>query len=56
MGESECRNMAKLATQRSRLVHRYLDLKWQVVIAYKQNRALLKRFLKLVLDTESVKV
>lgn len=54
--DSECKDMAKLAMQRNRLVHRYLDLKWQVVIAYKQNRPLLKKFLKLVLDKESVKV
>lgn len=56
LGGAECRNLAKLAIQRNRMVHRYLDLKWQVVIAYKQNRPLLKKFLKLVLDRESTKV
>ena len=55
LGEPECKDLAKLAIQRNRLVHRYLDLKWQVIIAYKQNRSLLKKFLKLVLDKESSK-
>lgn len=54
LGESECKDLAKLAIQRNRLVHRYLDLKWQVVIAYKHNRPLLKKFLKFVLDKESI--
>lgn len=56
LGESECKDLAKLAIQRNRLVHRYLGLKWQVVIAYKQNRSLLKKFLKFVLDRESVNI
>ena len=50
LGSSECVDLAKLAGQRNRLVHRYLDLKWQVIIVYKQNASLIRKFLKLVLD------
>lgn len=50
LSASECVDLAKLEGQRNRLVHRYLDLKWQVIIVYKQNSSLIRKFLKLVLD------
>lgn len=50
LSRSECDELARLASQRNRFVHRYLDLKWQVVMTYKQNVALVKKFLKLVLE------
>lgn len=53
LNKSECLSLSKLASQRNRLVHRYLDLKWQVIIVYKQNAPLIRKFLRLVLDRES---
>ncbi len=56
LDEFECEDLAKLVSQRNYLMHRYLDLKWQVVITYKQSRPLLMKFLRLVLDKEGAKV
>lgn len=53
LNKSECLSLSKLASQRNRLVHRYLDLKWQVIIVYKQNAPLIRKFLRLVLGRES---
>lgn len=49
LSESESLDLAKLAAQRNRLAHRYLDLKWQVIIAYKQKRPLVRKLLEHVL-------
>jgi len=41
--EEESDALARLAIQRNRLAHRYLNFRWQVVKFYIQNRDLLKR-------------
>lgn len=48
-------SLAKLAVQRNRIVHRYLDFKWEAIKSYKDNKGLLKDFLKKVLDREKNK-
>lgn len=50
LNKSECMSLSKLASQRNRIAHRYLDLKWQVIVVYKQSVPLIRKFLKLVLD------
>lgn len=52
LNKSECLNLSKLASQRNRIAHRYLDLKWQVITVYKQNTPLIRKFLKLVLGKD----
>lgn len=40
-GEEELETLAKLAIQRNRLAHRYLNFRWQVVRFYTDNRDIL---------------
>ncbi len=53
--EEAALSLAKLAIQRNRIVHRYLDFKWEAIKSYKDNKGLLKEFLKKVLDREKNK-
>lgn len=52
-GEKE--NLAKLAVQRNRLAHRYLNFRWQVVKFYTQNRELLKKLVNSIYEYERSK-
>ncbi len=52
----EARAMAKLAVHRNRLVHRYLNMKWQAIIAYKEQSGLIATIMTAILDRESRKV
>ncbi len=51
-GEEELEILAKLAIQRNRLAHRYLNFRWQVVKFYVQNKDLLKRLLISIYEYE----
>lgn len=47
--------LAKLASQRNRLVHRYLDMKWQAITAYKNQVKNIQHLLTAILNKESKK-
>lgn len=53
--ESEMEMFGKLAIQRNRLVHRYLDYRWQAVKMFMDNRDLIKKLLTLILARENEK-
>ena len=44
--------LGKLAAQRNRLAHRYLNFRWQVIRIFKENRPLLLDFIKKILELE----
>lgn len=48
-------SLAKLAAQRNRIVHRYLDFKWEAIKSYKESEGLIREFLKRVLEKEKSK-
>ncbi|MDI6792386.1 MAG: DUF86 domain-containing protein [bacterium] len=45
-------SMAKLAIQRNRLAHRYLNFRWQAVRMYASQQELIRRLLTSILDRE----
>jgi uncharacterized protein YutE (UPF0331/DUF86 family) len=51
-GEEELETLAKLAIQRNRLAHRYLNFRWQAVKFYVQNRDILKKLLNAIYEYE----
>jgi uncharacterized protein YutE (UPF0331/DUF86 family) len=44
--------LGKLAAQRSRLAHRYLNFRWQVIRIFKETKPLLLDFIKKILELE----
>ncbi|MBI5700453.1 DUF86 domain-containing protein [Candidatus Saganbacteria bacterium] len=48
------KNLAKLAVQRNRLAHRYLDLKWQAVKAFSEQKGLILRLIEKILNAQSL--
>lgn len=53
--EEETKTLAKFAIQRNRLVHRYLNFRWQVVKFYIQNGDTLKKLLSSIYEYEKSK-
>lgn len=53
--DEEQESLSKLAIQRNRLAHRYLNFRWQAIKMYAQQRGLLKRLLSAVLERETSK-
>jgi uncharacterized protein YutE (UPF0331/DUF86 family) len=53
--KDESKEFAKLASHRNRLVHRYLNMKWQAIRAYKEQALLIKRLMGAILERESKK-
>jgi len=49
---SEQENLAKLAIQRNRLVHRYLDFRWQAIKMYQEQQELIITLLERILSLE----
>lgn len=49
----EQNNLAKLAVQRNRLAHRYLDFKWQAIKMFNEQKDLVKRLLKKILEVSA---
>lgn len=47
--EQEQADFAKLAAQRNRMAHRYLDYKWEGIQFYKEQNLLIQKFLKQLL-------
>ncbi len=50
--QDEQDNLAKLALQRNRLAHRYLNFRWQSIEMVKKSRPLISKFLERVLERE----
>jgi len=50
--EQEQESIAKLAVQRNRLAHRYLNFRWQAIGAYKGQRNVIQRLLTSILKRE----
>lgn len=50
--EDEQAMLAKLAIQRNRLAHRYLNFRWQVMKFYSDNKTLIQRLVSLILEME----
>lgn len=50
--EEEQGTLAKLAIQRNRLAHRYLNFRWQVMKFYNDNKTLIQRLASLMLERE----
>lgn len=50
--EEKAEALSKLASQRNRLAHRYLDFKWEAIKAFKETKPLIVEFLKKVMNRE----
>jgi len=50
--EDEQETLAKLAIQRNRLAHRYLNFRWQVMKFYSNKKMLIQRLVSLILERE----
>ena len=50
LNSSEQDALAKLAAQRNRLAHRYLDFRWQAIKLYKEQRNLIQKLLSSILE------
>lgn len=50
--KEEQENLAKLAIQRNRLVHRYLNFRWQAITAFVNTKPLISKLLNKVLERE----
>lgn len=51
----DCETLARLALQRNRLAHRYLNFRWQAVKFYSENRETLKKLLNSIYEYEKEK-
>ncbi len=52
----EASQLARLARQRNRLAHRYLDFKWDAIKSYVDTRTSIKHFLQLATSREEKKL
>lgn len=48
----EQENLAKLALQRNRLAHRYLNFRWEAVVMFKEQRPLVNKLLAKIMEYE----
>ena len=53
--EDQQERLAKLAVQRNRLAHRYLNFRWQAIEMYKKEAPLAEKLINLILDREERK-
>ncbi|MCL4477543.1 MAG: DUF86 domain-containing protein [Deltaproteobacteria bacterium] len=53
---NEATQLARLARQRNRLAHRYLDFKWEAIKSYMDTRNSIKHFLQLTTIREEKKL
>ena len=53
---NEATQLARLARQRNRLAHRYLDFKWEAIKSYMDTRNSIKHFLQLATIREEKKL
>lgn len=52
LSNEEQENLAKLALQRNRLTHRYLNFRWEAITMFVSHRALIKKLLEKILERE----
>jgi uncharacterized protein YutE (UPF0331/DUF86 family) len=52
--EEKAETLSRLANQRNRLAHRYLDFKWEAIKAFKETKPLILEFLKKVISREKL--
>ncbi|MBU4305031.1 MAG: DUF86 domain-containing protein [Candidatus Omnitrophica bacterium] len=50
--KEEQENLAKLAIQRNRLAHRYLNFRWQAISMFKEYRPVITKLLEKILERE----
>lgn len=55
LSEEEAESLAKLAVQRNRLAHRYLNFRWQAVKMFAAQRGLVMRLIAAILKREERK-
>ena len=55
LSEEEQINLSKLAIQRNRLAHRYLNFRWQAIQAYINNKDVVLKIVDLILKREKNK-
>ncbi len=53
--EAEKDTLAKLAFQRNRLAHRYLNMRWQAIAMYKTQRGIVNKLIECILKREEEK-
>lgn len=53
--EKEQEELSRLAVQRNRLAHRYLNYRWEAIKAYKNTASLIKRLLIAAIEREKKK-
>jgi len=52
LSEEESENLARLAVQRNRLAHRYLNFRWQAIKMFVAQKGLIQKLLTLTLERE----
>ena len=55
LSEEEQESLSKLAVQRNRLAHRYLNFRWQAVKMFAEQRGLVARLIAMILEREERK-
>jgi uncharacterized protein YutE (UPF0331/DUF86 family) len=55
MDDASAKELSKLAVHRNRLVHRYLNMKWQAIKAYEAQGQRISNLLEKILDREIAK-
>ena len=55
LSEDQRENLSKLAIQRNRLAHRYLNFRWQAVKMFAEQRRLISKLLAKILEREEGK-
>jgi len=53
--EEEQDHLSRLAVQRNRLAHRYLNFRWQAIKMFKEQKPLVVKFATKILDREKKK-
>ena len=56
LSEEEQRNLSKLAIQRNRLSHRYLNFRWQAIKTYVDSKDIILKIIDLILKREREKI
>jgi len=56
LSEEEQRNLSKLAVQRNRLAHRYLNFRWQAIKTYVDSKDIILKIIDSILKREKEKV
>lgn len=54
--EEEQDHLGKLALQRNRLAHRYLNFRWQAIKMFSDQKELVKKLIKIILEREEARL